>query len=209
MRHENSRCIANPPRSDESSGDDAPGSPLDETMGDDTLMDEGSSSSDEEEENNGRPYNELLELLHANSDSTGPARKKRKVANGAKEEVETIPVEEDSDQDEDALQEQAPSDDEEEAQEEDDDDVIGPFERHFNLPESSDLTKRIESIASNKWISSKKEVEGLRVVHSIPDVGEKASLLPAMKSTANLKVRKILVARLIKLTFVFCSSKTS
>lgn len=190
MRHENSRCIANPPRSDESSSDDAPGNPLDETMGDDTLMDEGSSSSEEEEEDNGRPYNELLELLHANSDSTGPARKRRKVANGAKEDAQTIPAEEKSDQGEDALQEQAPSDDEEEAQEEDEDDVIGPFERHFNLPESSDLTKRVESITSNKWISSKKEVEGLRVVHSIPDVGEKASLLPAMKSTANLKVRK-------------------
>jgi hypothetical protein len=39
----------------------------------------------------------------------------------------------------------------------------------------------------------KKEVEGLRVVQSIPEVGDsKAGLLPAMKSTANLKVNSTL-----------------
>lgn len=158
-------------------------------MGDDTLMDDASSSSDEEE-NAGRPYNELLELLHANSDSKGPARKKRKLDSDTN--VEEVPATtENEEQVDDALQDQAPSDDEEEAQEADDDDdeVVGPFEKHFNIAEGDDLSKKIQSIESNKWTSVKKEVDGLRVVQSIPEVGDsKAALLPAMKSTANLKV---------------------
>jgi U3 small nucleolar RNA-associated protein 25 len=160
-------------------------------MGDDTMIDDVSSSSDEEE-NAGRPYNELLELLNANSDSKGPARKKRKLATdaNAQEVPATIENEEQVD---DALHDQAPSDDEEEAQEadddDDDDDVVGPFEKHFNTAEGDDLSKKIQSIESNKWTSVKKEVDGLRVVQSIPEVGDsKAGLLPAMKSTANLKV---------------------
>ncbi len=160
-------------------------------MGDDAMMDDASSSSDEEE-NAGRPYNELLELLHANSDSKGPARKKRKLANDSKVgETPRAIVQEDDEKDDDALQDQAPSDDEEEAREaDDDDDVVGPFEKHFNTPEGDDLTNKIQSIESNKWTSVKKEVDGLRVVQSVPEVGDsKAALLPAMKSTANLKVR--------------------
>jgi U3 small nucleolar RNA-associated protein 25 len=160
-------------------------------MGDDTLMDDASSSSDEEE-SAGRPYNELLELLHANSDSKGPARKKRKLASD--KDMEEAPATiENEEQVDDALQDRAPSDDEEEAQEADDDEdeVVGPFEKHFN-PAEGDLSKKIQSIESNKWTSVKKEVDGLRVVQSIPEVGDcKAALLPAMKSTANLKVNSI------------------
>lgn len=159
-------------------------------MDDDALMDEDSSDSDEEE-NTGRPYNELLELLHANSEPKGPAPKRRKIASDTKEEVQPASVapEEESEQDDDALQDQAPSDDEEEAQEADeDDDPVGPFEKHFNLPEAADLTNTIESIKSNKWASAKKEVNGLRLVHTVPDGAGDPGLLPSMKSTANLKV---------------------
>lgn len=160
-------------------------------MGDETLVDEGSSSSEEDEEETGRPYNELLELLNANSESNGPARKRRKIASDTKEEAQpaSVVVEERSEQDEDALQDQVPSEDEEEAQEaDDDDDPLGPFEKHFNLPEGTGLTQAIESIQSNKWISTKKEINGLRLVHTVPDGQAGGALLPAMKSTANLKV---------------------
>lgn len=183
-------CVANQTSSGESSSEDAP---VNEDMGDDTLMDEESSSSDEEDENTGRPYNELLELLHANTDSKGPARKKRKLANDTKEDTQSSPVavEEEPEQDDDALQDRAPSDDEEDQEPDDDDDIVGPFERHFNLPEGTDLTKRIELAKSNKWATAKKEVNGLRLVHTVPDAeGGSVSLLPSMKSTANLKVCK-------------------
>lgn len=157
---------------------------------DDAMMDDASSSSDEEEESTGRPYNELLELLHANSDPKGPARKKRKLASDANvEEAPRAIVDEEEEQADDALQDQAPSDDEEDAQDDDDDEVVGPFERHFNVAEGDDLSNKIQSIESNKWTSVKKEVDGLRVVQSIPEAGDsKALLLPVMKSTANLKV---------------------
>lgn len=152
-------------------------------------MDDASSSSDEEESAE-RPYNELLQLLHAN-DSEEPTRKKRKLAIDSK--TDNVPItapEEASDHGEDALDAQAPSDDEEEGQEaEDDDDIIGPFEKHFNIAEGADLTKKIESATSNKWVVAKKEVDGLRLACSKPQLGDTgASILPALKQTANLKV---------------------
>ncbi|KAJ5160537.1 U3 small nucleolar RNA-associated protein 25 [Penicillium canariense] len=192
--------------SDELSGADAPSNRKEEVidMGEDTMMDDASSSSDEDGENTGRPYNELLQLLNANSDSKGPARKKRKLASDIKkdEAPRTIAVDEDDEQANDALQDQAPSDDEEEAQEvDDDDDVMGPFEKHFNALEGNDLSQKIQSIESNKWTSAKKEVDGLRLVQSIPEVegSEKAVLLPAMKSTANLKLKNKLKPRAAEL----------
>lgn len=176
-------------RSEDSTGDED-GSQNKEEVEEDTVMDDASSSSDEEEESAERPYNELLQLLHAN-DSEEPTRKKRKLASDSKtDHAPSTAPEEASDQGEDALDAQAPSDSEEEGQEvEDDDDIIGPFEKHFNIAEGADLTKKIESATSNKWVVAKKEVDGLRLACSKPQLGDTgASILPSLKQTATLKV---------------------
>jgi len=180
------RNLANYYRSDESSEEDAPPSEAEE----DVDMDEGSSSSDEEEEEEQteRPYNELLQLLQTDADSKGPARKRRKIGTDANDTKVAAVEEETAEAEPDALQDQAPSEDEDAQDEDDDDDAVGPFEKHFNLPDGSDIGKKIEQVQSNKWVTAKKEVDGLRFVQSVPDMGDAASLLPAIKSTANLKV---------------------
>ncbi|KAJ5086330.1 Digestive organ expansion factor [Penicillium alfredii] len=186
-----------------SAEEDAASNQLDENMGEDIPLDEGSSSSDEEDQSTGRPYNELLELLHANSDSKGPARKRRKVANeGNSEEIQsTVDPSDDLEHDND-LQAQTPSDDEEDAQDVDDDDAVGPFEKHFNISEGlADLVIKVESARSKKWASAKKEQDGLRLVHTTPDGTEtgSASFLPAMKSTVPLKIKNKLKPRATEL----------
>lgn len=153
-------------------------------------MDDGLSSSDEGGQNAERPYNELLHLLHANPDK-GPTRKKRKITADASISEEAEPAQAEVPQGENVLQAQAPSDDEETQEVDDEGDDIGPFEKHVNIPDGSKLCKKIESIKLNKWASVRKELaDGLRLAHTTPDQGETGStpVLPAMKSTSNLKV---------------------
>jgi U3 small nucleolar RNA-associated protein 25 len=49
-------------------------------MQEDNPSDEALSDSDEDEQQSGKPYNELLELLHAKPEADGPSRKKRKTS---------------------------------------------------------------------------------------------------------------------------------
>ena len=84
-------------------------------------MDVGSSDSEEDEEQQtGRPYNELLELLQTNSNSNGPARKRRKVEHKEKPREEGPVLEadgqegEEAEEEDDGLQAQEPSDEEDE-----------------------------------------------------------------------------------------------
>ncbi|KAI9928555.1 hypothetical protein ASPWEDRAFT_36317 [Aspergillus wentii DTO 134E9] len=198
--------------SDASSGgeDGFSGGQLEDDMGDEVPMDERSSDSEEEDQETGQSYNELLQLLQANTDSKGPDRKKRKIDHkdsrknkkSRSDVVEEVKEDEEMLKDDD-LQDQEPTDDEEDGENseeaigdeqegsDDEEDVSDPFERHFTIPDEGELSRNIQAAGQNKWSSSKKEIsERLRLVRSVPEIGGgDAPFLPAMKNISNAKLK--------------------
>ncbi|EAW07899.1 UTP25 family protein [Aspergillus clavatus NRRL 1] len=166
----------------------------DDDMVDEAPEDDVSSESDDEEQQTGRPYNELLQLLQANTESKGPARKKRKVEHNGGEKEDALPPAEDdleepesSDEEEDLVEE---VDDQDES--DDEEDANDPFDTHFSMVEESELSNAVKAASDKKWKSTKKETaSGLKLVRSIPDTGEgDASLLPPLKNFSSVKLKK-------------------
>ena len=70
-----------------------------------------------------------------------------------------------------------------------------PFESHFSAMGENEISSKTQATGQNKWNMTKRELPGgLRLVHSVPKVdGNEASLLPAMKSMTNAKLKRKLV----------------
>ena len=70
-----------------------------------------------------------------------------------------------------------------------------PFESHFSAMSENEISSKTQATGQNKWNMTKKKLPGgLLLVHSVPKVdGNEASLLPAMKSMTNAKLKRKLV----------------
>ncbi|OJJ49571.1 hypothetical protein ASPZODRAFT_149092 [Penicilliopsis zonata CBS 506.65] len=176
------------------------------------LVEADSSDSDEEGQNE-RPYNELLQLLQPSTENKGPARKRRKMEHKPETKVAvTLDSKEENEHgseseadealsEDDELQDQAASDDENSDAEgadamDEDDDSSDPFESHFTSPSESELSQSIGASLQKKWRVVKKELsDGLRLVHTTPEAGQKDTpLLSAVKNTSGLKLKSKLVS---------------
>ncbi|KAL4905731.1 hypothetical protein BDW74DRAFT_151921 [Aspergillus multicolor] len=175
---------------------------------DDDLSD--SDDDDDDVQQSGQPYNELLQLLHATTETRGPARKKRKTSHldrdDAKEVQKGVKTNADEEEEEflDAdLQQQEP--DEEADMEEGDMDVQedsdyenenDPFDSHFSSPDETELSQKIKAASETKWRNAKRELSGgLKIWRAVPDCGQDdVPLLPAMRSMSSVKIKRKLKA---------------
>ncbi|KAL2825387.1 U3 small nucleolar RNA-associated protein 25 [Aspergillus pseudoustus] len=177
---------------------------------DDGAVDDASSESDEDDRQP-QSYNELLQMLRANTDTKGPARKKRKMDHkrGGKDTQDDVVATVDEESLEDDLLEKEPEHEAEleeegaEAQEDSDDEENNndPFESHFASPDETELAQKIKAVADNKWKNTKEELPGgLRLLRAIPDSGDvgEVSLLPALKSMSNVKVKRKLKSSVVE-----------
>ncbi|KAL6236427.1 U3 small nucleolar RNA-associated protein 25 [Aspergillus navahoensis] len=177
---------------------------LEDGMQAEGLDDDVSSDSDEDDQQSGQPYNELLQLLQAKTDTNGPARKKRKTSYRDKEDtkearndVEVTAAGEDEEPLNAELQQREPDEEGDlgegdvDVQEDSDDEENGndPFESHFSNPNEIELSQKIKAASENKWKNSKKELPGgLRIWRAIPYCGQDdVPLLSAMKSISSVK----------------------
>lgn len=178
------------------------------------MSDVGADSDEEDQQQpNGRPYNELLELLNADP---APARKKRKLGHDSREEdVEAVTEEVPESTDMDVLERQEASEDEDAGSdrgESDSDEEDGklnywldftmalytdktqesdPFETHFARPDETVLSRKVALVSEDKWRQIKKPLtDGTRLTCGIPNTeDEDGALPPAVRSTGKLKVR--------------------
>ncbi|OAX83860.1 U3 small nucleolar RNA-associated protein 25 [Emergomyces africanus] len=175
-------------------------------------IDDASSGSDEDEEENTteKPYNTLLQLFNAGQDTSGPARKRRKVEHNSKKaeiqvaEQEALDHEADSPEPEGSDSNNDEDEDErDEAMEEataedsgDENDATDPFETHFSNVDSSLLSQNIKAISSKGWKSHKNELPGkFRLVSSHPNAGgDIVPLLPPVHGPQGLKLKRKLAS---------------
>ncbi|KAL4751500.1 U3 small nucleolar RNA-associated protein 25 [Aspergillus terricola var. indicus] len=189
-----------------SGAEDQPGEQSEDEVQVEGPDDDGFSDSDESDQQSGQPYNELLQLLQAKTDSKGPARKKRKTSHQNKEGteeaqdiVEVTAVGEGEEPLDAELQQQEPDEegdleegDVDVQEDSDDEEKNDPFESHFSSPNESELSQKIKAASENKWRNAKKELPGgLKIWRAIPDCGQDdVLLLAAMKSMSSVKVKR-------------------
>ncbi|EED23955.1 nucleolus protein required for cell viability, putative [Talaromyces stipitatus ATCC 10500] len=181
---------------DDVSGDDEP-------VQDEEIVD---SSSEDEEATTERPYNSLLQLLNANSE-TKHARKRRKLdrAGSKSQDIRDVEIQASKEvEEQDVLENQEASEEEDNAEadkagesEDEDEDASDPFETHIASLDEAETTKRVNEIKSDKWRSIKSSLpENFRLIYNIPDgEGGSWSMPSAVKTTRSLKLKKKLVSR--------------
>ncbi|KAL4930080.1 uncharacterized protein BDV17DRAFT_290066 [Aspergillus undulatus] len=175
-------------------------------MQEESLDQDAFSESDEDNQQPGQPYNELLQLLQAKTDTKGPARKKRKTSHRVREETENAQndaVSAADGEEEEALdadlQQQEPDEegdlegeDVDLQEDSDDENENDPFDSHFSSPNETELSQRIKAVSLNKWKSLKKDLSGgLRLMRSDPDCGQNdVPVLSAMKNLSGVKIKR-------------------
>ncbi|RDW76258.1 U3 small nucleolar RNA-associated protein 25 [Aspergillus mulundensis] len=196
--------------SESSSGEeDQAENQLEDKFQEEGADDDVSSDSDEDSQQSRQPYNELLQLLQANTDTRGPARKKRKTSHRDKDDSKEAQngVEVNADEEEESLdadlQQQEPDEeadmekgDVDVQEDSDDENENDPFDSHFSSPNETELSQGIKAASESKWRNVKKELPGgLKIWRSVPDRGQDdVPLLPAMKSLSSVKIKSKLKA---------------
>ncbi|KAF2108157.1 U3 small nucleolar RNA-associated protein 25 [Lophiotrema nucula] len=162
----------------------------------------GASLDEEEAKPMSTAFYSLLQTFQQSSAAKDKPRKKRR-------KLEHIATTAD---DEDEIQEQLEEEEAEEAadsdvveetaaeplavdDEEDDEDQADPFEVHFANPDDNKLSRRLKAVAENQWATEKLSITGGgRCLFQAPELGQKVSSRPKVKSTQDIKLKNKLAA---------------